>query len=94
MADTNTSSEPGRYVAEYVDGPLEGTTEHRYLHEGAPESRVTQVALVNGTDALFEYVAGPARELNGEQYVHFTLDVADSDPLQGAANPTQESKAL
>ena len=94
MSDTNTSSEHGRYVAEYVDGPLEGSAEHRYLQGGAPEQRLTQVALVDGTEALFEYVAGEARELNGEQYVRFTLDVEHSDPLQGAADPNQESKAL
>ena len=94
MSDTSTSSEPGKYVAEYVDGPLEGTTEHRFLQDGEPETRVTQVALVEGTDALFVYVAGETRELNGEQYVNFTLDKADSDVLEGEANANEESKSI
>jgi len=94
MSDTSTSTEPDHYVAEYADGPLEGTTEHRFLKDGEPEQQVTQMALVNGTDGLFVYAAGETRELNGEQYVTFTLDQGSSDPLQGAADPLEESKAL
>lgn len=91
---SDTSSEPNKYVAEYLDGPLEGTTEHRYLEDGKPEARVTQYALVDGTDAQFEYVAGDTRELNGEQYVRYSFDQKDSDTLQGQADPNEESKQL
>lgn len=93
MSDT-TSSEPDRYVAEYLDGPLEGTTEHRYLEGGEPEARVTQYALVDGTDAMFEYVAGETRTINGERFVQYSYDQPDSDTLQGQADPNQESKHL
>ena len=92
MSDTSTES--GKYVAEYLDGPLEGTTEHRFLQDGAPEQRVTQYALVDGTDAMFEYVAGETRELNGEQYVRYSFDAKDSDNLQGQADPNEESEHL
>lgn len=91
---SDTSTEPGKYVAEYLDGPLEGTTEHRFLQDGAPEPRVTQYALVDGTDAMFEYVAGERRELNGEQYVQYSFDSKDSDNLQGQADPNEESEHL
>jgi hypothetical protein len=91
---SDTSTEPAKYVAEYLDGPLEGTTEHRYLEGGKPEARVTQYALVDGTDAQFDYVAGDIRELNGEQYVQYSFDAQDSDPLQGQADPNEESKQL
>ncbi|WP_375390012.1 hypothetical protein [uncultured Amnibacterium sp.] len=91
---SDTSSEPAKYVAEYLDGPLEGTTEHRYLENGAPEPRVTQYALVDGTDAMFEYVAGDTRTLNGEQFVRYSFDAKDSDPLQGQANANEESKQI
>lgn len=98
MSDTSTSAdapaEPAKYVAEYLDGPLEGTTEHRFLQDGAPEERVTQYALVDGTDARFEYVAGDTRELNGEQFVRYSFAADASDPLQGQADPDEESKAL
>jgi hypothetical protein len=91
---SDTSTEPAKYVAEYLDGPLEGTTEHRYLENGAIEQRVTQYALVDGTDAMFEYVAGATRELNGEQYVQYSFDQKDSDVLQGQADPDDESKSI
>lgn len=97
MSDTSTESakaESSKYVAEYLDGPLEGTTEHRFLEDGKPEARVTQYALVDGTDAQFEYVAGATRELNGEQFVQYSFDSTDSDPLQGQADPNEESKQL
>ncbi len=94
MSASTPSAEPDRYVAEYLDGPLEGTTEHRYLVDGQPEPRVTQVALVDGTEALFDYVAGDSRELNGEQYVQFRFDAKDSDALQGQADRNAESRHL
>jgi hypothetical protein len=88
------SAEPDRYVAEYLDGPLEGTTEHRFLIDGEPEPRLTQVALVDGTEGLFDYVAGESRELNGERYVQFHFDAKDSDTLQGQADPNERSRHL
>ncbi len=91
---SDTANETDRYAAEYLDGPLEGTTEHRYLQDGAPEPRVTQYALVDGTDAMFEYVAGDTRELNGELFVQYSFDQPDSDTLQGQADPNEESKHL
>ena len=94
MTASTPSAEPDRYVAEYIDGPAAGTTEHRYLIDGRPEERVTQMALVDGTDGLFDYVAGDSRELNGERYVQFHFDQKDSDALQGQANPNEESKHM
>ncbi len=94
MTASIPSAEPDRYVAEYVDGPLEGTTEHRYLIDGKPEERVAQMALVDGSEGLFDYVAGDTRELNGEQYVQFRFDPKDSDTLQGQANANEESRHI
>ena len=91
---SDTSSDSNQYVAEYLDGPLEGTTEHRFLQDGGIEPRVTQYALVDGTDAMFEYVAGEQRELNGQQYVQYSFDAKDSDNLQGQADPNEESNHL
>lgn len=91
---SDTPSEASKYVAEYLDGPLEGTTEHRFLEDGKPQERVTQYALVDGTDAQFDYVARSTRELNGEQFVSYGFDAADSDPLQGQADPDAESKSI
>ena len=91
MSTTGTSD---RYVAEYIDGPLKGTTEHRYLTDGEPEERVSQVALVEGTESLFWYVAGERRELNGGWVVRYGFDQDGSDPLEGAADQDAESRSL
>jgi hypothetical protein len=94
MSDSSRSAEPDKYVAEFVDGPLEGTVEHRYLVDGQPERRITEMGLVDGTDAVFEYQAGERRELNGETYVRFTFDRRRSDVLQGQADPNEESRHI
>lgn len=80
-----------RYVAEYLDGPLAGRTEHRVLIDGAPEPEISQVALLEGTDGLFWYLAGDQKSVNGELQVHYRFDPRDSDPLEGAADPDDES---
>jgi hypothetical protein len=94
MSDSSRSAEPGKYVAEFSGGPLEGTVEHRYLVDGRPERRLAQMALVDGTEALFDYVAGESRQLNGELYVRFTFDPSDSDTLQGQSDIDVESRHL
>ncbi len=35
-----------------------------------------------------------ARELNGEQFVSYRFDAKGSDPLQGQADPNEESKRI
>jgi hypothetical protein len=94
MSDATQSAEPRKYVAEYAGGPLDGQTEHRFLVDGQPEERLAQLALVDGTEAMFDYVAGERRELNGETYVTFTFDPDLSDNLQGQADPNEESRHL
>jgi hypothetical protein len=89
---SDTSTEPGKYVAEYLDGPLEGTVEHRFLQDGAPEPQITQYALVNGSEGMFDYVAGDTRTLNDELYVTYRFDTDDSDELAGKADPGDYSR--
>jgi hypothetical protein len=94
MSDSSRSAEPDKYVAEFHGGPLDGTVEHRHLVDGRPEQRLAQMALVDGTEALFDYVAGESRRLNGELYVQFTFDPTDSDTLQGQSDMDVESRHL
>jgi hypothetical protein len=94
MSDSRQSDDPGRYVAEYVGGPLDATVEHRYLIDGEPEQRLTQYALVNGNEGMFEYVAGESRQLNGETYVRYDFDGGDSDELAGKADPGDYSRHI
>lgn len=72
----------GEYLAEFLDGPLEGNFEQRALVDGKPESRIGQVAAVDGLESLFWYNAVEERELNGEVRVQFRFDPSDSDPVE------------
>jgi hypothetical protein len=70
------------YVAEFIDGPLEGDFERRALVRGKPESRVGMMAAVDGLESLFWYVAVDQREVNGQVRVRFRFDADDSDPFE------------
>lgn len=72
----------GVYVAEFIDGPLEGNFEQRALVDGKTESRIGEVAAVDGLESLFWYNAVEERELNGEIRVRFRFDPSDSDPVE------------
>lgn len=77
-ADTS----PAEYVAEFIDGPLEGDFEHRVLVGGKAESRVGMMAAVDGLESLFWYDAVDEREVNGQLRVRFRFDADDSDPVE------------
>ncbi|WP_344369218.1 hypothetical protein [Agromyces tropicus] len=70
------------YVAEFIDGPLEGDFEQRSLVHGEPEQRVGMVAAVDGLESLFWYDAVEQREVNGQVRVKFRFDAGDSDPVE------------
>jgi hypothetical protein len=76
MADAST------YVAEFLDGPLEGDFEQRALVGGKPEQRIGMVAAVDGLESLFWYDAVEEREVNGQMRVRFRFDASDSDPVE------------
>jgi hypothetical protein len=78
MATEETSSS---YVAEYLDGPLEGQVEHRALIDGEPESRLAAIAAIDGVESVFWYDLVERRDLDGELRVGFRFDAGDSDPV-------------
>lgn len=71
-----------QYVAEFIDGPLEGEFDHRALVGGRPEARVGMVAAVDGLESLFWYDAVDEHEVGGELRVRFSFDADDSDPVE------------
>ena len=73
---------PAEYVAEFIDGPLEGDFEHRVLVGGKPERRVGMMAAADGLESLFWYDAVDEREVNGQLRVRFRFDADDSDPVE------------
>ncbi|WP_022887892.1 hypothetical protein [Agromyces italicus] len=71
-----------QYVAEFIDGPLEGEFDHRALVGGEAERRIGMVAAVDGLESLFWYDAVGERQVNGELRVRFRFDADDSDPVE------------
>jgi hypothetical protein len=93
-APAQSQAEHRKYVAEFVDGPLEGTTEHRYLVDGKPEERMTQIALVERSEAILWYVQQDSRDVGGLLHVRYAFDAGDSDTLVGAADPDSETREI
>jgi hypothetical protein len=79
---TEPERESTEYVVEYADGPLIGETERRVLIGGKYDDRIGAVAAVEGLESLFWYVAGEAREIQGELHVSYRFDAPDSDPVE------------
>ncbi len=77
MSDTATE-----YIVEYVDGPLAGTAERRYLVQGRYDDTVSAYAAVDGIESQFQYKALDSREVRGELHVRYSFDVQDSDPYE------------
>jgi len=70
------------YLAEFVDGPVEGESERRVLIRGKYDQRVSVIAAIDGLESTFWYDAINARDINGELHVHYRFDAPDSDPVE------------
>ncbi|MGO4102999.1 hypothetical protein AB4Y63_03530 [Leifsonia sp. YAF41] len=70
------------YIAEFLDGPLEGQTDSRVLVRGAAEPRISMVAAVDGMESLFWYDKGDQRDVQGRLHVRYSFDPGDSDPVE------------
>jgi hypothetical protein len=81
-SDMSADTAGAEYVAEFIDGPLDGDFERRVLVGGKPERRVGMVAAVDGLESLFWYDAVDERQVNGQLRVRFRFDADDSDPVE------------
>ncbi|MWB97383.1 hypothetical protein [Agromyces seonyuensis] len=70
------------YVAEFLDGPLEGEFSQRALIDGEPEERVSVIAAVDGLESIFWYGEVGRRESAGQWRVQYRFDPAASDPVE------------
>lgn len=67
------------FTAEFTDGPLANTSEERVLVRGTHDERLSVVALVDGLESIFRYVAVGTKEVAGKLHVHYSFDLPDSD---------------
>jgi hypothetical protein len=68
------------YIAEFIDGPLEGDTEKRALVDGKQEPEITMMALVDGLESMFWYYEVDSRDVQGELHARYTFNAPESDP--------------
>ena len=67
------------FTAEFINGPLANTSERRVLVRGTHDERLSMVALVDGMESIFRYVAAGTKEVAGSLHVQYSFDQPDSD---------------
>jgi hypothetical protein len=67
------------FTAEFINGPLANTSERRVLVRGTHDERLSMVALVDGMESIFRYVATGTKEVAGSLHVQYSFDQPDSD---------------
>jgi hypothetical protein len=77
------------YIAEFIDGPLEGRSERRVLVDGRHEQRLPMIVAVEGLESTLWYEAVEPRDVNGELQVSYRFDAPDSDPIEPDTEPGQ-----
>ena len=82
MTDSKpTVAEGSEYVVFFEGGPSDGRTDTRISTNGSYDEEIVDYVLIEGIETGFVYTAGEAK-MNGEQLqVHYSLDAADSDPV-------------
>jgi hypothetical protein len=75
------------YIAEFLDGPLEGQIDTRALVRGIAEPRISMVAAVDGLESLFWYDETEQRDVQGQLHVRYTFDRGESDPVESNDEP-------
>ncbi|ANF30498.1 hypothetical protein A0130_01335 [Leifsonia xyli] len=78
---TDARQDP-EYIVEYVDGPLVGQTDRRFLVDGEVDERIGVIAAVEGLESTFWYVAGDRRQSGDDLLVEYHFDQPDSDPVE------------
>ena len=81
ISDRDASGGPTLYIAEFVDGPLEGQIDSRALVRGKHAPRISMVAAVGGLESVFWYDEINERDVNGQRRVRYAFDKGDSDPI-------------
>ncbi|WP_241980358.1 hypothetical protein [Cryobacterium glaciale] len=81
------SETPTMYIAEFIDGPLEGQIDSRALVRGKHAPRISMVAAVGGLESVFWYDEVDERDLNGQRRVRYAFDKGESDPVDTEVEP-------
>lgn len=84
----------GEYIVEYLDGPLSGGYDRRYLVSGEPDDRVSAVAAVEGVESTFWYQAVERTAVGGTLHVRYRFDADHSDSALSDAEDDRANDAF
>ncbi|GAA4156663.1 hypothetical protein GCM10022286_07210 [Gryllotalpicola daejeonensis] len=79
MSTAETAKE---YILEFLDGPLQGQTQHRPYIDGEYEKEVDAFVAVEGLPSQLHYVARDSRKVGENLFVSYRWDPADSDSIE------------
>jgi len=79
MSTAETAKE---YVTEFLDGPLQGQTQHRSFIEGDYEKDIEAFVAVEGLQSTLHYVAASSRKVGDTLFVSYRFDPATSDSIE------------
>jgi hypothetical protein len=79
MSTAETAKE---YIIEFLDGPLQGQTQHRPLIDGEYEKELDTFVAVEGLPSQLHYVAQKTRQVGETLFVSYRFDPADSDSIE------------
>jgi len=85
--DRDATGAPTLYIAEFIDGPLEGQIDSRALVRGKHAPRISMVAAVAGLESVFWYDEVDERDMNGQRRVRYAFDKGESDPVEAEEDP-------
>ncbi|TFD60631.1 hypothetical protein E3T43_01985 [Cryobacterium sp. Hh7] len=85
--DRDDAGAPTLYIAEFIDGPLEGQIDSRALVRGKHAPRISMVAAVAGLESVFWYDEVDERDVNGQRRVRYSFDKNESDPIDTEVEP-------
>jgi hypothetical protein len=86
-SDRDDAGAPTLYIAEFIDGPLEGQIDSRVLVRDKHAPRISMVAAVAGLESVFWYDEVDERDVNGQRRVRYAFDRGESDPVEAETDP-------
>ncbi|GAA4195383.1 hypothetical protein GCM10022288_32210 [Gryllotalpicola kribbensis] len=79
MSTAETAKE---YITEFLDGPLQGQTQHRSFIEGEYEKDIEAFVAVEGLPSQLHYVAQSTRQVGDTLFVSYRFDAPGSDSIE------------
>ena len=78
----STAEGSKEYVTEFLDGPLQGTVQHRLFIDGEHEKVVTAYVAVEGLPSELRYVEASSKHVGDTLFVSYRWDITGSDSIE------------